>query len=715
MAEHLDPTNLRAVLESDDAIRRDPFGVLSQLSKHIALEDEPDESLEFVLLALERRLAFGSFVEVLDALVRQVGLFPYVNPANLSERDLIALEYHRPLGNFDDRVFHRVQAEVYRRLLAGENVILSAPTSFGKSLVIDAMIASEQYRNIVVIVPTLALIDETRRRFANNEAGYKVITHSSQMIADRNIFVLTQERALGFPELPPIDFFVIDEFYKLGEKGDDSRTVALNQVFYRLRKSGAQFYLLGPSIEQISETVEDAYQCIFIKTNYRTVLSRTFSVETEGNDIESLVALCKSRNEPTLVYCRSPARANEIGRALIESGVGEDAPSMSPAAAWLGREFHPDWIVSRALRRGIGIHHGKLPRSLAQYVVRAFNDERLRYLVCTSTLIEGVNTKAKNVVIFDNRIARTRFDYFTFNNIKGRSGRMFEHFVGNVFLFHKPPDQQLPLVDFPVLTQGADVPTSLLVQLDKGDLSQSSMDRVRDLYAESVLPLSVLRANATIPPEHQIELAANIEQNIETYADRLNWNGLPSWEQRRLACELIWEFFVRSNQRRSGVSSGSQLALKLDRLRKASSAADLIVDELDSSYGPDDADTAVENVLDFARTWASFEFPRMLSALSRVQAVVLERNGRIAGDYSFYASQSECLFQTPVIAALEEYGLPIQLGGRLKGILGSETELDIALQRLRRFDETRLRLSPFESEMIQDVKGSIQNPVSRTM
>jgi reverse gyrase len=39
-----------------------------------------------------------------------------------------------------------------------------APTSFGKSFIIDAFIALKQPKNIAIIVPTIALTDETRRR-----------------------------------------------------------------------------------------------------------------------------------------------------------------------------------------------------------------------------------------------------------------------------------------------------------------------------------------------------------------------------------------------------------------------------------------------------------------------------------------------------------------------------------------------------------------------
>jgi replicative superfamily II helicase len=131
---------------------------------------------------------------------------------------------------------------------------------------------------------------------------------------------------------------------------------------------------------------------------------------------------------------------------------------MEEAADWVAANYDPEWTLSRALRVGIGMHHGRMPRALAQVVVKGFNLEVIDFLICTSTLIEGVNTKAKNVVIFDNKIATQKYDYFTFNNIRGRSGRMFEHFVGNVYLFHPEPQEDLPFVDIPVFTQDEKYP-----------------------------------------------------------------------------------------------------------------------------------------------------------------------------------------------------------------------------------------------------------------
>jgi hypothetical protein len=97
------------------------------------------------------------------------------------------------------------------------------------------------------------LIDETRRRLSRYRNYYKIITHASQHSAEHNIFILTQERVLELPSIEQIDFFVIDEFYKLSPgRGEDERCALLNQVFYRLIKTGKQFYMLGPGISGIS-------------------------------------------------------------------------------------------------------------------------------------------------------------------------------------------------------------------------------------------------------------------------------------------------------------------------------------------------------------------------------------------------------------------------------------------------------------------------------
>lgn len=710
MATDLTTRQLREALRSPAESGIDPFELLKHVSALVNTDDNSDVAREMVLRALDQQEFFAACSEILDGLARAVGLFPYINPNSLDLKDSIAYEFHRPSNMPSDIVFHREQAKIYHRLLAGDSVVLSAPTSFGKSKIIDAVIASNRFENIAIIVPTLALINETRRRLSVFSKQYKIVTHLSQPPGNRNIFVFTAERAIAYEHVPKIDFFVIDEFYKLGlDDQDVSRMVALNQAFYKLRKSGGQFYLLGPNIERVPPDVEKTYGCYFYQTGFSTVVSEQTRVPGEGDKMGRLVNLAAGLEEPTLIFCGSPARVNTVAEEFVERGLGGDVPAMQSCAEWAGRTHHPDWVFCKAIARGIGIHHGRLPRALAQYVVRAFNEGKLRYLICTSTLIEGVNTKAKNVIIFDNQIAQQKIDYFTFNNIKGRSGRMGQHFIGHVYIFHEPPQQSLPFVDFPTLTQPETTPTSLLIQIDEEDLKPNSKARVSEYLEETDLPLTIVRQNAGIDPAHQVELARYIRAEAEQLYPYLNWNHNPNKEQFRVTCKLIWQFLVRTSRRQYGVSSGDQLSFKTFQLMHNKSVSERVRKELEPSpYAAADADEAVERVLEFDRNWATFKLPRLLMALSRIQQYVLGALRLPYGDYQSFASRAECLFTTPVVAALDEYGIPIQLGERLQPQLGTTDDLDKALTELKDLDISMLKnVSDFERDLIAYAQKAI--------
>ena len=636
---------LRNILMNDELVDANPFQILHEISCYTNDPDTEEAGRELVLRVLEKRRFFTEYEAVVDSLVRQVGLFPYLDPEHLSFRDSLAHEFHKPTDMEEETfVFHRAQAEVYHRLIEGENVILSAPTSFGKSRIIDAIISTGRYSNIAVVVPTIALIDETRRRLSTFSDRYKIVTQLSQVPAERNLFVLTAERINAFEKLPPIDFFIIDEFYKIGAMSEDeTRTIALNQAFYKLHKGGGQFYLLGPNIKHIPEGLEDKFRCFFYSTNFATVVSEMIPVYQTKNEIERLVHLAEDIEGQTLIFCRSPKRVNDVARALVEGRVCGQGARLEEASEWISENFHPEWIFQKALAAGIGMHHGRLPRSLAQFAVRSFNEGHLKFLVCTSTLIEGVNTKAKNVVIFDNVIGKEKYDYFTFNNIKGRSGRMFQHFIGKVYVFHTPPQQTLPFVDFPLYSQNEATPEGLLIQLDEEDLTARSYDRISDIYEQETLPVAVLKKNGGVDPRAQLALAEHLEELPRNVVDLLIWNQLPDWKQLIFACELIWEYLT-SGRARSGVFSAKQLAFKLNVLLRTPDVRKRIEAELaPGQYAAETPDEAVERVFEFDRNWAGFEFPRLLMALSTIQGYVFKKKYGVCGDYSFFANRVETL------------------------------------------------------------------------
>jgi late competence protein required for DNA uptake (superfamily II DNA/RNA helicase) len=708
MAEFMSEQELRKVLRSSFAPKTDKFFIIKQVANFVTKNQVIGQ--EFLLRLLARINEFQGFEDAIGGLIRQVGLFPYMDEENLSFKDAIAYEVHRPIGFSENIVFHHAQAEVYYALLRGENIVLSAPTSFGKSLIIDSVIASQIHTNIVIIVPTIALIDETRKRLSKFKESYKIITHPSQSFSKRNVFILTQERAIEIISKIDVDFFVIDEFYKLSpQKTDEERCHVLNQVFYSLVKKGAQFYLLGPNIERVTTDLLDNIKYRFIRTDYKTVVSERHMVKAKDDEdaIERLIKLSSSLEEPTLIFCQSPASANKVANAFLNSGKFEQTNVNGELSKWLKDNYHSQWILPNCLERGIGIHHGRVPRAIAQKCVKLFNDGKIKHLICTSTLIEGVNTKAKNVIIYDNKIARAKFDYFTFNNICGRSGRMFSHFIGNIYLFHEPPAAELPLVDFPIFSQNDDVPEKLLININEEDLKEGSKQKLQKYFEQDVLSKETLRKNSYIDLDKQILLASVIQKNISKIYNPLKWNQYPENAQLKLACLLIWEYLIASKKMTYGVSSGKQLHFRINQYREAGSIKNFIAVNAVKCSTPDEINEAIELSFDIQRHWINFQFPRYLMSLGDIANDVFERNNLKPCDYSYFASLVECYFIAPYVVPLDEYGLPIQISQKIGNTVQISSNIDEALAQLSRFSPPANRFSNIEQEFVSEFQKYI--------
>lgn len=700
MAENLSK-DLKRRLRNPSSIEEDPFSFLRDLTALKNRQGVGSEVQDLVLRCLDKQSLFGDTLPILMDLVRELGLFPYLDPDSLDLADRIVLEAHRTA---DEYVFHRAQGWVFRELASGENVILSAPTSFGKSLIIDALIAEKNFSNVAIIVPSIALIDETRRRLQKKFGGeYKIITHPSQRPKAKNIYVFTQERLVELDELPDLDFFAIDEFYKLDPTSDRERALLLNQALYRLWKSGAQFYMLGPNIEGISESFPERFDCRFIKTDYATVATDVRRIEaTKEERLLRLIELCKKLEGETLIFCSSPGSARTVVDALLEGDVGTPSEDNDPLANWLDTNYHPDWILTKALRSRIGVHHGQIPRAVAQQVVNAFSSSKLDFLVCTSTLIEGVNTPARNMIIFDHKIARKNIDLFTFNNIKGRSGRMFQHFLGQVYVFAEPPSNSLPTVDIPLANE-EEMPDSLIVQLDEDDLTPALADQYAQFKNQKHLSIDVIKKNSGIDPTIQIDLAEFIASNLAQYHALLSWRGMPNRNQLLFVCELIWELLGGGKKRRAGVSSGSQLAYRVSKFSNSPDIRETILSFI-ADNAEEDKSESIEGALEFIRTWLTFLFPRHLMVISRIQRDVFSRHNLKPGDYSYYSSRIENLCLPSGIAALDEYGIPTQVGAKLADRVDSSASIDEAITMVKELRLKDLEIDEFEKFLIREAR-----------
>lgn len=708
-----DINQIRKSIKSNDWLET-PFKLLADISK--VCSSNVDIGRELVIRILEEKENIAhEYQEIIDDLAMQVGLYPYVTALeDLSLRNALMHAAHRADGTMNDYILHSSQARVLRRLLGGESIILSAPTSFGKSLLIDVIISAKNFNNVVLIVPTLALVEETRRRMSRFIDDYSIITSSNQSISEKNIFVFTQERFLSMEsEMPKIDFFAIDEFYKLSISNDGGRSTLLNQAFLRLSRTGAQFYLLGPSIQAIPEMVKDRLNCRFMVEDFQTVAIELHFLKKKPTKEKSLANLLDEIDGQTMIYCQSPASTRKLLKSYLSLRTLEKTKDeeLIEAAKWTSENYHDEWLVSVALQYGIGIHHGRLPRSLGRFMIRAFEEGKLKVLLCTSTLIEGVNTSAKNVIIYDSKLNRKPLNFFTFNNIRGRSGRMFRHFVGNVFVFDAPPQEELPFVDMPAINPGESTPSSLLINLSPENIPASLVAKVDALVNQKYLPRDILMRNSGIEPEYLLDTAKYLFDLSVRDLDKFVWSAKPQYEDILLTSNVVWEQLGgATSARQSSMRSASMMTLWVWKLYASRNVPrfrkEMISNQIGRNTSPDDA---VENVLSFLRGWASFNYPKYLIALNELTNHVLLSRGLRPCNYIPFAATIENLFQPSSFSALEEYGLPTEISEKLLNgrLFSKEDGLDVVVNNLRNKEIIGFANGVFEQRVIEDFQKGI--------
>lgn len=689
-------------------VKANPFKALACVANYFNNKND-SEGRELLFHLMDLNALPPEYSVILNALVETAGVYPYLKPTELtSTADLISYEVHRP-KNSSDIVLHSGQFEAYLHLINGENVVLSAPTSFGKSLLIDVLIQTGKYNNIVVIVPTIALIDETRKRLQRRfGATFRIITHASQQTALSNIFVLTQERYLEFEQTPKVNLFVIDEFYKLSPDANgnyDDRTSALNLACYKLARQDVQFLLIGPNIENVGFG-DSEIRYAFIRSEFRTVGTHIERINANGHQKEITLEICRKCVDPTLVFCKSPTSAYELGEFLLVNGLAAPHSKAIALANWLATNYSQDWSLVRFLQAGLAIHYSALPRSISQYILNLFNEGAVRYLLCTSTIIEGVNTSAKNIIIYDNKIANKKYDFFTFNNIKGRAGRMLRHLVGRIFVLNPEPLEELPLVEIPAFSLPEGMPMSLVLEVEEngiGHLSDSESRKLRYLHAQQYLDYNVIKTNSSFDPDSQIIIAQNIRDNPSQMSSLLAWTGFPNQFQLKGLLRIVFDILLKKHTTNE-VKSADQLFFRILQVQNnmPHGFANYFESVRKADQQRSNPDDVLRDALSFLRNWVEYQLPRSIQAIDRIQRSVLQDIHLPFGDYSIYAEKMKHLFRPPAETILEEFGVPMPLTERIGRVTPLPESLDDILQFMSSLDYQKYNFSDVELDILSN-------------
>lgn len=392
--------------------------------------------------------------------------------------------------------FTDFQTKVFRLLHDRKNISCSAPTSAGKSFVVLQYIADKILREhwfcALYIVPTKALIKEIQDDIAlklknvgitlEQVSIFNSVSHMNIKKINntkKKILVMTQERLqqmLTLEEKIPVDLLVVDEAQKVG---DENRGVIIEDAVQELMNTTIlpiQTVFISPNtrdpgkfkdIFNIKEDIEsfrttktpvgqNFFDIIFDRENKQANVSLVsqeleekiplYSKPVVGKFDYKAIAGRKAwivnnivkRKEPTLIYCDTRVACRQVCEKIIENQEDVTDPekekTLSNAIDFIKEHVHEEYYLLDYLRKGVGYHYGRMPHFVRLVIKELFENKAINDLCCTSTLLEGVNLPAKNIVLFNPKLGLKIFmNKSGIRNLAGRAGRLSKDYYGNIY------------------------------------------------------------------------------------------------------------------------------------------------------------------------------------------------------------------------------------------------------------------------------------------
>ncbi|MFX1597711.1 MAG: DEAD/DEAH box helicase [Promethearchaeota archaeon] len=309
------------------------------------------------------------------------------------------------------------QQRAIPRILSGENVLLIAPTASGKTEaaifpVFSKLLESEKDRlgiRILYITPLRALNRDIFKRIIKlgGELGLHIeVRHGDtkpsirrkQALIPPDMLITTPETLQAIlpgkrmqQHLRSVRWVIVDEIHEIVS---DKRGVQLSIGLERLRKvTGVDFQRIGLSAtvgnpkRVASFLVGDGSPIKIVNLPHSKRLRIEIETVRPKKDDEELA-------EQLFTNIRSAARVRRIAElvekfnsVLVFVNTRENAEAISSRLRLLGPMFN------------FGVHHGSLSREVRVEAEKEFKDEKLKCMVCTSSLELGIDIGAIDFVV----------------------------------------------------------------------------------------------------------------------------------------------------------------------------------------------------------------------------------------------------------------------------------------------------------------------------
>ncbi|MEP7736993.1 DEAD/DEAH box helicase [Nocardioides sp. 31GB23] len=372
------------------------------------------------------------------------------------------------------------QGKFWEAVETNDWLSVSAPTSAGKSRIIREHFLEVARQpgplTLVYLVPTRALIEEVSRDL-RREAPPDVDVFTMPWDPDlaessRTVLVVTQERLHLVLELLPslsVDLLFVDEAQSLA---GDARGVLLQHAIERsIRRSPEARVLFASPLTSnpellvenapadrrsdsfVSETVTVNQNLLWVEHINRKPQRRAVSLVSDGNSHRvgelvlaqratsvpmriALVAHALAGNTPgNVIYVNGPSEAEKVAKAVYEQlpALAEADTEIDDLRDLIKTAVHSRYLLADVLARRVAFHYGNMPLVVRTEIERLFGEGKIHYLVCTSTLLEGVNLPCRTIFMRNpQKGPGNPLREGDFWNLAGRAGRWGKEFEGNV-------------------------------------------------------------------------------------------------------------------------------------------------------------------------------------------------------------------------------------------------------------------------------------------
>lgn len=174
----------------------------------------------------------------------------------------------------------------------------------------------------------------------------------------------------------------------------------------------------------------------------RERIQRVFPEKKDGKDIALYLALKLVGNGSVAIFCGSKLTVKSISEnvlAIAERGYDVSSPlkyseidEVKKLSYLHSAHFGADSAIAKSSNLGIYSHSGYTPEGLRLAIEYSMQKEKIRFVICTSTLAQGVNLPIRYLMITTFYQAKSKIKTRDFHNLIGRAGRSGMHTEGSI-------------------------------------------------------------------------------------------------------------------------------------------------------------------------------------------------------------------------------------------------------------------------------------------